>query len=70
MARSCATARASSACASAISTLSVRLPHGILRALFRGQRGRLVEVVRPRRRVGEHRHPIGLHLEGAAADVE
>ena len=70
MARNCATARASSACASAISILSVRLAHRVLGALLRGQRRGLVQIARARRRVGEHGDEMRLHFERAAADVE
>src|ERR1700710_1092475 len=38
------------------------LAHRVLGPLLGGKRRRFVEIARPRRRVGEHGHEIGLHF--------
>src|SRR5580658_10808965 len=50
--------------------LVLAVAHGLFGPLFRRQRGGFIEIARPRRRVGEHRHQMRLNLERAAAHVE
>ena len=67
---SCAAARASSASACAWSILSTLAGERLFGALFGGERGGFVKILRAHGSVGEDRHLIGLHLERAAADVD
>ena len=70
MARNCAMARSEFGLRLGDIHLVAALAHRILGALLGGQRRGLVQIARPRRRIGQHGHEMRLDFQGAAADVE
>src|SRR5271170_1559990 len=50
--------------------LVLAIPHGLLRPLPGRNRRGFIQIMRPDRRIGEHRHEMRLNLQSAAADVE